>query len=76
MTLEKLRIAGVQQAHNNDKIDFSSSADGRGNTSAPRGGLLKAAALMMKDDYDEDDGDDAGVPRCAAIFVGPEFGAV
>ena len=31
---------------------------------------------MMKDDYDEDDADDAGVPSRAAIFVGPEFGAV
>ncbi|MDP3512809.1 MAG: site-specific DNA-methyltransferase [Sulfuritalea sp.] len=75
--LENLKIAGVQQAHKEDKISFTSltpwpgdlvCAEGRyveTDASAPRvgaGGTATAAS--------------GGAERRAAIFIGPEFGTV
>ncbi len=61
--LENLRTSGVQQAHREDRIVFTSL------TPWP-GGLVCAEGV-----YTEGGGDD-GIGRRAAIFIGPEFGTV
>ncbi len=59
--LENLKVAGVQQAHKDDRIEFT--------TLAPWPGTL----ICGEGRYVEHDGE--GEKR-AAIFVGPEFGTV
>ena len=63
MILENLKTAGVQQAHKEDKIVFSSLA--------PWPGQLIAAEGR----YQEGE-DDSAPERRAAVFIGPEFGTV
>ena len=63
MILENLETAGVQQAHKEDKIAFSSLAPWPGKWIAAEGR------------YQEGDEED-GVERRAAVFIGPEFGTV
>lgn len=60
--LETLKIAGVQQAHKENRISFSSLAPWPGK-------LICAEGL-----YSESN--EAGSEKRAAIFVGPEFGTV
>lgn len=62
--LENLRTAGVQQAHKQDKIVFSSV------TVWPGGGYVCAEGRYREGD------EDSGVERRAAIFIGPEFSTV
>jgi adenine-specific DNA-methyltransferase len=64
MILENLKTAGVQQAHKENKIVFSSGP-------IPWSGDLVCAEAQ----YQEGEGDSAPVRR-AAIFIGPEFGTV
>ena len=61
--LENLRTSGVQQAHREDRIEFTSIT--------PWPGRLVCAEGV----YVEGDGED-GMGRRAAIFIGPEFGTV
>jgi len=61
MILESLRTSGVQQAHKEDKISFSSIAPWPGYFVCAEGMYLEGAAKSEKR---------------AAIFVGPEFGTV
>jgi adenine-specific DNA-methyltransferase len=61
MILENLKIAGVQQAHKEDKISFSSIAPWPGYFVCAEGKYFEVAAKSEKR---------------AAIFVGPEFGTV
>jgi adenine-specific DNA-methyltransferase len=63
MILENLKSSGVQQAHKEDKIAFSSIA--------PWPGYF----ICAEGKYTESNGK-AGAERRAAIFVGPEFGTV
>jgi len=63
MILENLKTAGVQQAHKEDKIVFSSLT--------PWPGQLIAAEGR----YQEGE-DDSSPDRRAAVFIGPEFGTV
>ncbi len=63
MILENLETAGVQQAHKEDKITFSSLAPWPGKWISAEGR------------YQEGDEDD-GTERRAAVFIGPEFGTV
>ena len=63
MILENLKIAGVQQAHKDDKIAFT--------TIAPWPGYLVCA----EGKYVESD-PKSGSEKRAAIFIGPEFGTV
>jgi adenine-specific DNA-methyltransferase len=63
MILENLKIAGVQQAHKDDKISFSSIA--------PWPGYFVCAESK----YFEG-GAKSGAEKRAAIFIGPEFGTV
>ena len=60
MILENLKTAGVQQAHREDRIAFSSLAPWPGRYVCGEGR------------YEEAD----GKPRRAGIFIGPEFGTV
>ncbi len=62
--LDNLRTSGVQQAHREDRIEFSSL------TPWPGDGLVCAEGRYTEG------GEEDGVERRAAIFVGPEFGTV
>lgn len=64
MILDNLKTAGVQQAHRDNKIVFSSGP-------MPWSGKLVCAEAQ----YQEGEGDAAPIRR-AAIFIGPEFGTV
>jgi adenine-specific DNA-methyltransferase len=63
MILENLKMAGVQQAHKEDKIDFSSLTPWPGD-------LVCAEGRYMEGD------EEAGNEKRAAVFIGPEFGTV
>jgi len=68
MILENLKTAGVQQAHKEDKIAFSSLAPWPGE-------LICAEGRYVVANGRNEDGD-AGTEKRAAIFIGPEFGTV
>ena len=61
--LENLRTAGVQQAHREDRVDFTSIT--------PWPGRLVCADGRYTEGDEED-----GMVRRAAVFIGPEFGTV
>ena len=61
--LEHLRTSGVQQAHKEDRIAFSSITPWPGDLVCAEGRYVEG-------------GDDAGAEKRAAIFIGPEFGTV
>ena len=63
MILENLKMAGVQQAHKEDKINFTSIAPWPGDLVCAEGR------------YTEGDSG-TGTEKRAAIFIGPEFGTV
>ncbi len=63
MILENLKTAGVQQAHKEDKIVFSSIAPWPGD-------LVCAEGRYVEGD------EETGTEKRAAIFIGPEFGTV
>ena len=63
MILENLKTAGVQQAHKEDKIDFTSITPWPGYYVCAEGRYMER-------------GDGAGAEKRAAIFIGPEFGTV
>lgn len=64
MVLENLKVAGVQQAHKEDRITFTSVAGWPGKF------------ICAEGKYQEGDEDDPGAERRAGIFIGPEFGTV
>ena len=61
--LENLRTAGVQQAHKEDRIDFTSLTPWPGHHICAEGRFFEG-------------GEENGIQRRAAIFIGPEFGTV
>ena len=61
--LESLKIAGVQQAHKEDKIVFTALTPWQGDRIAADGRYIEGAGKDEKQ-------------RRAAIFIGPEFGTV
>ena len=61
--LDNLRTSGVQQAHREDRIEFSSIS------------LWPGRLVCAEGRYVEGD-EENGIERRAAIFVGPEFGTV
>ena len=63
MILENLKTAGVQQAHKEDKITFSSLTPWQGEYVCAEGRYAVG-------------GDENGIERRAAVFIGPEFGTV
>jgi adenine-specific DNA-methyltransferase len=63
MILEHLKTAGVQQAHKDDKITFTSLTPWPGELVCAEGRYIEGNA-------------DSGSEKRAAIFIGPEFGTV
>ena len=63
MILENLRTSGVQQAHKEDRIHFSSVTPWPGD-------------LVCADGRYVEGNEETGVRKRAAIFIGPEFGTV
>jgi adenine-specific DNA-methyltransferase len=63
MILDTLKTSGVQQAHKEDKINFTSLVPWPGALVSAEGKFFEV-------------GDDKGAERRAAIFIGPEFGTV
>ncbi len=63
MILENLKTAGVQQAHKEDKIAFTSIIPWPGDLVCAEGKYLEGAT-------------GSGAEKRAAIFIGPEFGTV
>ncbi|HEX9971883.1 MAG TPA: site-specific DNA-methyltransferase, partial [bacterium] len=61
--LENLKTAGVQQAHKEDKINFTSLTPWPGEMVCAEGRYIEGA-------------EDSGTEKRAAIFIGPEFGTV
>ena len=61
--LDNLRTSGVQQAHRDDRVEFSSITPWPGR-------LVCADGRYTEGDEDE------GTERRAAVFIGPEFGTV
>ena len=61
--LEHLKTSGVQQAHKEDRIEFSSLAPWPGDYVCAEGQYVEG-------------GDEGGTEKRAAIFIGPEFGTV
>ena len=61
--LEHLRTSGVQQAHKEDRIAFSSITPWPGDLVCAEGRYIEG-------------GEEAGAEKRAAIFIGPEFGTV
>lgn len=68
MILENLKTAGVQQAHKEDKINFSALT--------PWPGVLICAEGSYVEGGNAEDASTSGDKKRAAIFVGPEFGTV
>ncbi len=69
--LDNLRRSGVQQAHKEDRINFTSL------TCWPGGKLVCAEGRYIEGGEPDDDAAAApGLEKRAAIFVGPEFGTV
>jgi adenine-specific DNA-methyltransferase len=63
MILENLKAAGVQQAHKEDRITFTSLKPWPGELVCAEGRYVEGDA-------------DSGTEKRAAIFIGPEFGTV
>ncbi|HEX7294529.1 MAG TPA: hypothetical protein VF251_02175, partial [Pyrinomonadaceae bacterium] len=63
MILENLKTAGVQQAHKDDKINFTSLIPWPGD-------LISAEGRYRESESD------SSIEKRAAIFIGPEFGTV
>ena len=63
MILENLKTAGVQQAHKDDKINFSSITPWPGHYICAEGRYMEGE-------------EESGIEKRAAIFIGPEFGTV
>ena len=63
MILENLKTSGVQQAHKEDKIDFTSITHWPGYLICAEGRYIEGKQ-------------DTGSEKRAAIFIGPEFGTV
>ncbi len=71
MILENLKTAGVQQAHKDDKISFTSLAPWPGRYVCAEGRYVQAPSPPTPLPQGE-----RGAEKRAAIFIGPEFGTV
>ena len=69
--LENLKRSGVQQAHKEDRITFTSLNAQPGRFVCAEGRYIKGGSVD-----EEDDTVGSGPERRAGIFIGPEFGTV
>ena len=69
--LDNLKSAGVQQAHKENRIDFSSLTPWPGNFVCADGRYIEGGSVSANGD-----GISGGKERRAAVFIGPEFGTV
>ena len=67
--LENLKRSGVQQAHKEDRVNFTSLVPWPGR-------FVCAEGRYLEGDEPNDDIVAAGPERRAAVFIGPEFGTV
>jgi len=72
--LENLKVAGVQQAHKEDKIVFTSLTPWPGYYICAEGKYIEGA--QKNPSVGEGKGEGAGIEKRAAIFIGPEFSTV
>jgi len=72
MILENLKTAGVQQAHKEDKIAFTSLTPWPGDLICAEGRYLEGSSPSPAGRGQGE----GGVEKRAAIFIGPEFGTV
>jgi adenine-specific DNA-methyltransferase len=70
MILENLKMAGVQQAHKEDRIVFTALTPWPGSLVCAEGRYIESGGKVSPGDTA------AGVEKRAAIFIGPEFGTV
>ncbi len=68
--LENLKRSGVQQAHKEDRITFTSLTPWPGKLVCAEGRYVEGG------EDNEDDSASAGMEKKAGIFIGPEFGTV
>jgi adenine-specific DNA-methyltransferase len=73
MILEQLKVAGVQQAHKEDKIAFTSLTPWPGKLVCAEGRYVEGGPSPQPSPQR---GEGAGTEKRAAIFIGPEFGTV
>ncbi|MEN6317236.1 MAG: site-specific DNA-methyltransferase [Syntrophaceae bacterium] len=76
MILETLKIAGVQQAHKEDKIAFTSITPWPGDLICADGRYIEGVSSHPSPVEGEGKGEGEGIEKRAAIFIGPEFGTV
>jgi adenine-specific DNA-methyltransferase len=74
MILENLKTAGVQQAHKEDKIVFTSLTPWPGELVCAEGRYIEGTSLEPSTSGRGQG--EGGVEKRAAIFIGPEFGTV
>ncbi|MBI5194182.1 MAG: site-specific DNA-methyltransferase [Nitrospirae bacterium] len=72
MILENLKTAGVQQAHKEDKITFTSLTPWPGDMVCAEGRYMERPSPQPSPQR----GEGVEVEKRAAIFIGPEFGTV
>ena len=68
--LDNLKRSGVQQAHKEDRISFTSLTNWPGRLVCAEGRYIEGTAA------DDDDAAATGPEKRAGIFIGPEFGTV
>ena len=76
MILENLKTAGVQQAHKEDKITFTSITPWPGHYVCAEGRYIEDVSLQHSPPAGEGKDEGEGIEKRAAIFIGPEFGTV
>jgi len=79
MILENLRTAGVQQAHREDRITFTSLTPWPGNLICAEGRYIEGGGGAVTSGVGASSagsGGASGAERRAGIFIGPEFGTV
>ena len=80
MILDHLKTAGVQQAHKEDRISFSSITPWPGDRVCAEGRFEQASGSgfdnTVRDGERAPSGPESVTEKRAAIFVGPEFGTV
>ena len=74
--LENLKVAGVQQARKEDKINFISLSPWPGEMICAEGRYLEGRGVNGDSDSDSGVDSGAGIEKRAGIFIGPEFGSV